>query len=247
MARFARPAACAALLLAALTSVGHAQRAENPTAARESEYYRHVHAACPRGRACWRWAGSRRCPTAGSPSRRGAATCGSSRIRGSANGGQPHYTRFAQGLHEALGLAYRDGALYTTQRSELTRLRDTDGDGKADRYETVASWPLSGNYHEYSFGPVFSPKGEMFVTLNLAWIGYGESFVKWRGWMLKVGNDGNDHAVGDRLPLAVELRLQPRRRSVLLREPGRLGRLGWDQPRGEGRLHGQSEGAQVVG
>src|SRR6185369_8174832 len=41
-----------------------------------------------------------------------------------------------------------------------------------------------------SFGPVFSPKGEMFVTLNLAWIGYGESFVKWRGWMLKVGNDG---------------------------------------------------------
>ena len=49
----------------------------------------------------------------------------------SANGSQPHYTRFAQGLHEALGLAYRDGALYTTQRSELTRLRDTDGDGKA--------------------------------------------------------------------------------------------------------------------
>src|SRR6478735_8716689 len=85
---------------------------------------------------------------------------------------------------------HRDVALYTTQRSELTRLRDTDGDGKADRYETVASWPLSGNYHEYSFGPVFSPKGEMFVTLNLAWIGYGESFVKWRGWMLKVGNDG---------------------------------------------------------
>src|SRR5580765_6412531 len=25
----------------------------------------------------------------------------------SANGGSPHYTRFAQGLHEALGLSYR--------------------------------------------------------------------------------------------------------------------------------------------
>ena len=180
----------AALLLAALTSVGHA------AARRESDGRARVRVLphrprCPSPRAwCWRWAASRRCPTAGSPSPRGAATCGSSRIPSSANGGQPHFTRFAQGLHEALGLAYRDGALYTTQRSELTRLRDTDGDGKADRYETVASWPLSGNYHEYSFGPVFSPKGEMFVTLNLAWIGYGESFVKWRGWMLKVGDDG---------------------------------------------------------
>ena len=108
----------------------------------------------------------------------------------SLNGGRPHFTRFAQGLHEALGLMYRDGALYTAQRSELTRLRDTDGDGKADRYETVYSWPLSGNYHEYSFGPVLSPKGDMIVTLNLAWVGYGESFVKWRGWMLQIAPNG---------------------------------------------------------
>lgn len=106
------------------------------------------------------------------------------------NGGRPYFTRFAQGLHEALGLAYRDGALYTAQRSELTRLRDLDGDGRADRYETVYSWPLSGNYHEYSFGPVFSPLGEMIVTLNLAWVGYGDSFTKWRGWMLQVSPNG---------------------------------------------------------
>src|SRR6187397_1425803 len=58
---------------------------------------------------------------------------------GSLNGGRPSFTRFAQGMHEALGLSYRDGALYTTQRSELTRLRDVDGDGRADRYETVYS------------------------------------------------------------------------------------------------------------
>ena len=43
---------------------------------------------------------------------------------GGLNGGRPQFTRFAQGLHEALGLSYRDGALYTAQRSELTRLRD---------------------------------------------------------------------------------------------------------------------------
>ncbi len=106
------------------------------------------------------------------------------------NGSRPHFTRFAQGLHEALGLSYRDGALYTAQRSELTRLLDVDGDGRADRYETVYSWPLSGNYHEYSFGPVFSPTGDMIVTLNLAWVGYGDSFEKWRGWMLQVDAQG---------------------------------------------------------
>ena len=128
----------------------------------------------------------------------------------SANGGRPHFTRFAQGMHEALGLAYRDGALYTTQRSELTRLRDVDGDGRADRYETVYSWPLSGNYHEYSFGPVFSPSGDMLVTLNLAWIGYGESFVKWRGWMLQIAKDGtmSPMAAGFRSPSSFGFNLE---------------------------------------
>ena len=49
---------------------------------------------------------------------------------------------------------------------------------------------MSGNYHEYSFGPAFSPKGDMIVTLNLAWVGYGDSFVKWRGWMLNIAPNG---------------------------------------------------------
>jgi azurin/glucose/arabinose dehydrogenase len=186
----ARHVTCAAVLVAAIASVAQAQRpAENPQAARESEYYRMSTLPVPEG-VVLEVGGLETMPDGrlAVATRRGDVWLIEN--PSSANGNQPHYTRFAQGLHEALGLAYRDGALYTTQRSELTRLRDTDGDGKADRYETVASWPLSGNYHEYSFGPVFSPKGEMFVTLNLAWIGYGESFVKWRGWMLKVGNDG---------------------------------------------------------
>ena len=45
---------------------------------------------------------------------------------------KPIYRQFASGLHEPLGLAYHKGDLYTVQRTELTRLRDTDGDGQAD-------------------------------------------------------------------------------------------------------------------
>jgi cytochrome c551/c552 len=109
------------------------------------------------------------------------------------NGTQPSYTLFASGLHEALGLAYREGAFYCTQRGELTKLIDTDADGKADIYESVANWDLSGNYHEYSYGPVFDKNGDMYLTFNVAWVGYGEGkLAKWRGWLVKINKkDGS--------------------------------------------------------
>lgn len=102
----------------------------------------------------------------------------------------PRFDRFAYGLHEPLGLAFHNGSFYSTQRSEITKLTDTNADGKADAYETVVSWPLSGNYHEYSYGPLFTPEGDMLITLNLGWIGHGASLAKWRGWMMKVSPDG---------------------------------------------------------
>lgn len=106
----------------------------------------------------------------------------------------PYFRKFAFGLHEILGLAYKDGALYCAQRGELTKLVDTDNDGKADVYETVYAWPLSGHYHEYSFGPIIAPDGSFFVTGNVAfgdeewW--RGESRVPWRGWAMNITEDG---------------------------------------------------------
>ena len=105
--------------------------------------------------------------------------------------GPPHFRRYAHGLHEALGLAYRDNALLTVQRGELTRLEDRNGDGRADSYETVYAWPLEGNYHEYSYGPLFQDDGSMVVALNLAWTGFGASLSAWRGWMLAISPDGS--------------------------------------------------------
>ena len=107
------------------------------------------------------------------------------------NGTSPNYTLFASGLHEALGLVYREGSFYCTQRGELTKLIDTDADGKADVYESVTNWDLSGNYHEYSYGPVFDKAGDMYLTFNVAWVGYGEGkLAKWRGWLVKIKKDG---------------------------------------------------------
>lgn len=107
---------------------------------------------------------------------------------------RPYFRKFASGLHEVLGLAYKDGALYCAQRGELTKLIDSNSDGKADVFETVFAWPLSGHYHEYSFGPKIAPDGQFFVTGNVAfgdeewW--RGESRVPWRGWTMKIGENG---------------------------------------------------------
>ncbi|WP_139959465.1 plastocyanin/azurin family copper-binding protein [Flavicella sediminum] len=103
---------------------------------------------------------------------------------------KPIYTKFATGLHEALGLGFRDHSFYLSQRGELTRLQDTNNDGKADLFNTIYSWPLSGNYHEYSYGPKFKKNGDMIVTLNLGWSGGGVSLTKWRGWMLQITPEG---------------------------------------------------------
>lgn len=109
-------------------------------------------------------------------------------------GSQPRYVLFAQGLHEPLGLSYRDHALYVAQRGELTKLTDTNGDDKADFYETIYDWPLSGHYHEYSYGPKFLSDGSMMVTGNVAFGDQewwrGESRVPWRGWAIRIYPDG---------------------------------------------------------
>jgi azurin/glucose/arabinose dehydrogenase len=104
--------------------------------------------------------------------------------------GRPTFSRFAHGLHEPLGLLYRGDHFLITQRGEVTKLVDTDNDGVADVYDSFARWPLSGNYHQYSYGPVPLSNGEMIITLNLDWVGKGASQSKWRGWMLKLGEDG---------------------------------------------------------
>ncbi|AWV99426.1 hypothetical protein [Arcticibacterium luteifluviistationis] len=119
---------------------------------------------------------------------------------------KPYYKLFASGLHEILGLEYRDGSFYCVQRGELTKLTDENGDGKADRYETISAWPVSGHYHEYSFGPKFAPDGSFFVSGNVAFGNEewwrGEARVPGRGSVFKVFPDGHreEWATGMRSP-----------------------------------------------
>ena len=106
------------------------------------------------------------------------------------------FTLFASGLHEPLGARWNaddgGGALYVAQRGELTRLVDLDSDDRADLYETVSDgWGISGNYHEYAFGPKLDGEGRMWVTLCVGFCGQlGKSIVPWRGWAVIVHANG---------------------------------------------------------
>ncbi len=75
--------------------------------------------------------------------------------------------RFAEGLGEPLGLKVIDGVIHVTQKQELTKLVDLDGDDVADEYEAVAhGWPASFNYHEFTFNLV-RKDGFLWVTTSV--------------------------------------------------------------------------------
>ncbi len=113
------------------------------------------------------------------------------------------YKLFASGLHEPLG-ALRDGdSLLVTQRTEMTRLRDTDGDGVADEYLTAGrGWNVSGAYHGYAYGPKRDGRGNLWVTLNVDMGDHADNKAAWRGWggIITPGGDFKPMVAGMRSP-----------------------------------------------
>lgn len=119
---------------------------------------------------------------------------------------------FANGFHEPLGMLVVDETeMLVMQLPELTRVKDSDGDGLADEYETVYDgFGMTANYHEFTYGPVKDKKGNLYIALNAASSGGGIaeevrgefnpdgkgvaramfSVVPYRGWILKLQPDG---------------------------------------------------------
>lgn len=105
----------------------------------------------------------------------------------------PDWKLFATGLTEVFGLAWRDGVLYATQQGELTRVLDTDGDGRADRFETVSDAWAWGGEHEFTFGSGFDKDGAIWTVHGLT--GSYTSDRRFRGWALRHFPDGRWEAM----------------------------------------------------
>jgi len=108
------------------------------------------------------------------------------------------WRRFAEGFQSPLGVMAGDkaGEYYVAHLPELTRVVDTDNDGVADLYETVADgWGISGNYHEFLYGPVRDRQGNFYLSLGLS-SGGGEPRMPVRGEYTSKGRQAKEQKEG---------------------------------------------------
>jgi glucose/arabinose dehydrogenase len=120
-------------------------------------------------------------------SRRGDIYTIKNAVKGAA--AEPEWKLYAQGLHEILGLSYYNDALHATQRPEITRIKDTDNDGRADLFECVSSaWGINGDYHEYNFGSRPDKDGNIWNVLCLT--GSADASSDFRGWCMRITPEG---------------------------------------------------------
>jgi hypothetical protein len=127
------------------------------------------------------------------------------------------WTLFAEGTYECLGVVIEDDKgdkVVVMQKPELTRMSDTNGDGRCDLFETVCDdYGFHGNYHEYAHGPARDAEGNYYFTLNLShggnertsWRAGGPfmgSMGGYRGWACRVTPEGKfePYAYGLRSP-----------------------------------------------
>jgi hypothetical protein len=99
---------------------------------------------------------------------------------------------FASGFHNGCGIVSPEpGKILVTQMAEMTSAADTDGDGTADQYRTIADgWGLSGNYHETN---AFCPDGNGGYFLAIGTASYnGPTFEHTKGEYSKIGRRGRN-------------------------------------------------------
>ncbi len=116
---------------------------------------------------------------------------------------------FASGFHNPCGMeVIAPGHIVISQMAELTDVRDTDDDGKADTFLNLADqWGVSGNYHEtneicpdneggyYIAVGTASHNGPTFYNVRGEYSMIGRrgrnfSSVKWKGWVMHYSKDG---------------------------------------------------------
>lgn len=117
-------------------------------------------------------------------------------IVGGLDDGLQHVTwrRYATGLFDPLGLAIVDGKVVVHTRGGLVRLHDDNGDGEADRHESLCNGIyITDAFHEFDFDLQVDAEGNYYVAKAAPVNPGGRGFMKivpHHGTILKISKDG---------------------------------------------------------
>ncbi len=112
------------------------------------------------------------------------------RVDGIGGGAGPlKWRRIAAGLFQPLGLKVVDGAVLVTCRDQIVRLRDLNGDGETDFYESFNSdHQVTEHFHEFAMGLQADAAGNLYYAKSAR---HGRTaLVPQHGTVLKVSADG---------------------------------------------------------
>lgn len=101
------------------------------------------------------------------------------------------WKRFAGGLYEPFGVKVVDNTIYVTCKDRLTRLRDLNGDGEADFYESFsADTDVSRFFHAFNFDLHTDTEGNFYYAKCGQYTSYALP-----GAVIKVSPDGKQRDV----------------------------------------------------
>ncbi|NNJ26216.1 DUF6797 domain-containing protein [Alienimonas chondri] len=104
-------------------------------------------------------------------------------------GGQLQWKRIATGLFQPLGVRIVDGDIYVTCRDQLVILRDKNGDGETDYFESFNNdHQVTEHFHEFAMGLQTDDDGNFYYAKSARHA--LTALVPHHGTLLRVSRDG---------------------------------------------------------
>lgn len=104
--------------------------------------------------------------------------------------GRLAWKRIASGLFQPLGIKVLNEKIYVTCRDQLVRLRDLNGDGETDFYESFNhDHQVTDHFHEFAMGLQADKEGNLYYAKSGRHA--REALIPQHGTLLKVSKDGS--------------------------------------------------------
>jgi len=112
------------------------------------------------------------------------------RVKGLTDGrGNLSWQRIASGLFQPLGIKVLNEKIYVTCRDQLVLLRDLNGDGETDFYESFNhDHQVTDHFHEFAMGLQADKQGNLYYAKSGRHA--REALIPQHGTLLKVSKDG---------------------------------------------------------